>query len=112
MLYEYLRRKDCRLHRSWADLIALALIPFAAAFYLFLRYLVGGGPVLPASEAQLFARLAPPWENFIYGVKTLASGSFHQADLFNFVFTLLFVALLILSWRRFPLSYHIYTTGT
>jgi hypothetical protein len=112
MLYEYLRRKEYRLHWSWADLTALALIPFAAAFYLLLRYVVGGGPVVPASEVQLFARLAPPWENFIYSVKTLTSGSFHQADLFNFVFTLLFVALLILSWRRFPLSYHIYTAST
>jgi hypothetical protein len=112
LLYEYLRQRDHRIRAFWRDLAGLLLIPFGAAFYLGLRYVIGGTPVLPTSEPKLFARLVPPWENLIYAVRTLASASFHQADLFNLVFTLLFVALLILSWRRFPLSYHIYTIGT
>ncbi|NIN65102.1 MAG: hypothetical protein GTO63_10445 [Anaerolineae bacterium] len=112
LLYEYLRQGDYRIRWFWRDLTGLLLIPLGAALYLCLRYLVGGTPVLPASEPKLFARLAPPWENVTYAIRTLASGSFHQADLFNLAFTLLFVALLILSWRRFPLSYHFYTIGT
>lgn len=112
LCYEYLRHNNYRLRWSWDGLTGLLLIPFGAIFYLFLRYLVGGSPVIPTSEPQLFARLAPPWENLIYSARTLASGSFHQADLFNFAFTVLFLALLVLSWRRFSLSYHMYTIGT
>ncbi len=111
LLYEYLRQRNYRMRRFWRDLTGLLLIPFGAGLYLCLRYLIGGTPVLPTSEPKLFARLAPPWENLIYAVRTLASGSFHQADLFNLVFTILFVALLTFSWKRFPVSYHIYTIG-
>jgi hypothetical protein len=111
LLYEYLRQRDCRMRDFYRDLTGLLLIPFGAALYLCLRYLIGGTPLLPTSEPKLFARLAPPWENLIYAIRTLASGSFHQADLFNLVFTVVFVALLVFSWKRFPLSYHIYTIG-
>lgn len=111
LLYEYLRQRDYRMRDFYRDLTGLLLIPFGAALYLCLRYLIGGTPLLPTSEPKLFARLAPPWENLTYAIRTLASGSFHQADLFNLVFTIVFVALLVFSWKRFPLSYHIYTIG-
>jgi hypothetical protein len=112
LLYEYLRHKHCRLLWSWGDLTALLLIPFGAAFYLCLRYLVGATPALPTSDPQWSARLAPPWENFFYAARWLTSGSLSQSDVFSLVFTVFFIALLILCWTRFPLSHHIYTIGT
>ncbi len=87
---------------SFAQMLMLALALGAGAFYLWLRVWAGEGNVLPTSEPQLNARLAPPWENLLYAFQVIASGKFLLADVLNLVTALLAFAILVRGWKMLP----------
>lgn len=93
---------------SVGGLIALS----ALGVYLLLRFTAGEPTVVPTSEPNLFARLAPPWENYFYAVQTLLSGKFLLADALNFVITTLCILVLILGWKQMPLGWNLYALAT
>lgn len=107
LLYEYVRQEGARFPRNGREAGGLLAIPASALIYLALRSLVGA-EVIPTREPQLFAKLVAPWENFLYSLQTIASGRFHQADLFNLAAFALFSLLTLLAWRRLPRSYTLY----
>ncbi len=98
--------------RNWARIAGAIIALSAGGVYLGLRYLAGESAVLPTTEPNLFARLAPPWENFVYAIQTVSSGSFHTADVLNLVATTLFVVLLILGWKRLPMTFSLYAVAS
>ncbi len=97
---------------SFAQIFMLALPLGAGAFYLFLRAAAGESAIVPTSEPQLNARLAPPWENFMYAVQTLASGKFLFADVLNLSVFVLALAMLWRGWRLLPRAYALYAAAT
>jgi len=93
--------------------IAGALIALAAlGVYLLLRIATGEPTVVPTSEPNLFARLAPPWENYFYAAQTLLSGKFLIADALNFAVTTLCILILILGWKQMPLAWNLYSVAS
>jgi hypothetical protein len=97
---------------SLAQIVMLALPMVAGAFYLLLRAWSGDGNVLPTHEAQLNARLAPPWANVIYALQTIASGKFLVADILNLLVTALAIFVLLRGWRLLPGAFALYCAAT
>lgn len=101
-------RKHSPLQRG-VEGIAGGLIALAAlGVYLLLRFVAGEPTIVPTSEPNLFARLAPPWENYFFAVQTLLSGRFLIADALNFAATTLCVLILILNWKQMPPAWNLY----
>lgn len=89
-------------------LASLGLAGLAGVFYLLLRLVAGDPSVVPVSETTLHARLVFPWENYFYGLQTLASGKFLVADVLNLLVTTFCVFVLILGWRKLPMIFNLY----
>ncbi len=102
---------SCRVSKkiSFAQSMMLLLPILAGAFYLFLRAVAGEGNVLPTSEPQLYARLAPPWDNLVYAIQTIASGNFLLADVLNLCVTALAFFVLLRGWQLLPTSFALYS---
>lgn len=92
--------------------LALTLPVIALALYLGLRALVGNAAVVPLTETDLHARMAPPWENYFYAIQTLASGRFTVADVFNWFVTTLCVLTLLGGWRKLPATFALYAAAS
>lgn len=97
---------------SFAQIFMLALPLGAGAFYLFLRAATGESAIVPTSEPQLNARLAPPWENFMYALQTLASGKFLFADVLNLSVFVLALFMLWRGWHALPRAHALYVAAT
>lgn len=95
-----------------ARAVSLVLPAGATGLYLLIRAVGGDTAVIPTSEPSLFARLVPPWENYIYALQTFASGHFSVADILNFVITTILVAFLVIGWRKLPVTYSLYTAAS
>lgn len=92
--------------------ILMFVFPFAAGLgYLALRAWAGETNILPTSEPQLNARLAPPWENVFYAVRVIASGQFLVADVLNLAATALALLLVVRGWRILPRAYALYSAA-
>ncbi len=100
------------LDKRFARVVSLTLPALGLALYLFIRALVGDSAVIPTTEPNLFARLAPPWENYWYGLQTLASGKFLFADVLNFVLTTIVLVAFARSWRKLPRALALYTVAS
>ncbi len=100
---------------SWRDLnrpIALGLPLAALALYLAMRAALAPSGAIPTSEPDLHAHLAPPWENFLYALQTIASGKFLIADVMNLLVTILCGVALVVGWRKLPRAYSLYTAAS
>lgn len=97
---------------SAAQWIMVGLPLLAGIFYLALRATVGESSILPTSEPQLNAHLAPPWENIIYAVETIASGRFLTADVLNLAVAVVAVFVLARGWRLLPITMGLYCGAT
>ena len=100
------------IDKKFARLISLALPSGAVALYLFIRAVGGDSAIIPTSEPSLFARLVPPWENYVYALQTLVSAHFTIADVLNWLVTTIFVALLVIGWRKLPVIYSLYAAAS
>jgi hypothetical protein len=98
--------------QKMARLVSLALPAIAIALYLLVRVAGGDPALIPTAEANLRARLAPPWENYFYALQTFASARFNLADVLNFLTTTLFVLALVFGWRRLPPAFALYAAAS
>ncbi|HET9587435.1 MAG TPA: glycosyltransferase family 39 protein, partial [Anaerolineales bacterium] len=106
----YLMWSDQPSLRRPVHWFSLALPVTGGLLYLFLRSTQATNDIIPLVEANLHARLVPPWENYWYAVQTLLSGEFAFVDLLNWIVVTLFIMLLAYGWHRIPLAYNLYTT--
>jgi Gpi18-like mannosyltransferase len=104
----YLMRLDYPFPRKLAHWFGLALLAIGGLFYLFLRSRQVTNGIVPLVEADLHARLVPPWEAYWYAIQTLLSGRFPFIDLLNWAVVTLFIILLALGWQKLPLEYNLY----
>jgi Gpi18-like mannosyltransferase len=100
------------IDKKFARFVSLVLPIGAVALYLFIRAVAGDSAIIPTSEPSLFARLVPPWENYIYALQTLASAHFTIADVLNWLVTTIFVVLLVIGWRKLPVEYSLYAVAS
>ena len=105
----YLMWKDRPFLLKPAHWFGLALPGLGGLFYLFLRSKQVTDGAIPFVEPEWHARLVPPWETYLYSVKTLLSGSFAFVDFLNWAVVTLFIVLLLAGWRKIPLEYNLYS---
>jgi len=108
----YLMWQKDRFLRKPAHWFGLALPGLAALFYLFLRSQQVTDGAIPFVEPEWHARLVPPWETYLYSLRTLLSGNFTFVDLLNWAVVTLFLILLVVGWRRIPLDYSLYAASS
>jgi hypothetical protein len=99
------------LHRP-APWVGLAAAGVSGLFYLYLRSLQVTSGAVPLVESEWHARIVPPWETYLYAIRTLLSGSFTFVDFLNWAVVSLFLVLLVWGWRRVPFEYNLYTSAS
>lgn len=98
---------------KFVDLFFAGLGPVVAMSVYFLIRAMGGDPsVIPFTETNLHARIVLPWENLIYSTKYIFDGLAGYIDIFNLVSFILFSALLIIYWKKFPLEYGLFSAAS
>jgi len=60
--------------------------------------------VLPTNETELHTYLAFPWESYRYALRTITSGQATFIDILNLFIATLFIFILVVDWRKLPLS--------
>jgi hypothetical protein len=105
----YLMWQDQPFLRKLQHWAGLAISGTGFLFYIFLRSTQVSGNALPFSEPAWRAKLVPPWETYLYAVRTLLSGDFNHIDLLNWVVVTFFILLLIIGWKHIPIEYNLYT---
>jgi len=105
----YLMCQDQPFLRKLQHWAGLAISGTGFLFYIFLRSTQVSGNALPFSEPAWRAKLVPPWETYLYAVRTLLSGDFNHIDLLNWVVVTFFILLLIIGWKQIPIEYNLYT---
>lgn len=97
----------------FVDLLFAGLGPAVAiGVYLLIRAKGGDSSVVPFTETNLHARIVPPWENLIYSVQYIFDGLAGYIDIFNLVTLILFSALLVVYWKKFPLEYGLFSAAS
>lgn len=105
----YLMWQDQPFLRKLQYWAGLAIAGTGFLFYIFLRSTQVSGNALPFSEPAWRAKLVPPWETYLYAVRTLLSGDFNHIDLLNWMVVTFFILLLIIGWKQIPIEYNLYT---
>ena len=94
----------------FVDLLFAGLSPaIAMSVYLLIRSKGGDSSVIPFTETNLHARIVPPWENVMYSVQYILDGLASYIDIFNLAALILFSALLVVHWDKFPLEYGLFS---
>lgn len=101
--------RDAPFLKKFEHWAGLGFSAIALVFYLYLRSTQVADNAIPFSEPDWHARLVPPWETYLYAVRTLLSGEFNHIDLLNWVVATLMIVLLVMGWRKIPLEYNLYT---
>lgn len=105
----YLLWKDQPAMQRFSHWLAGIIAGSSGLLYLYLRSLQVTEGAVPIVESVWHARLVPPWETYLYAVRTLISGNFTFNDLLNWVVATLFIGLFLWGWRQIPLEYNLYT---
>ncbi len=100
------------IDKKFARLVSLALAAGAMGLYLFIRGVGGDAALIPLAEPSLNARLVSPWENYFYALQTLVSGHFIAADVLNWAVTTIFIVLLVIGWRKLPMTYSLFAAAS
>jgi hypothetical protein len=109
----YCMWNDRKILRRLSAFTGLCLASIGILVYVSLRAIIGsGGNVIPLAENNLYARMAFPWDNFIYAFRILTPGSMNYIDILNLVVSLLFLALIVLGWKYVPFEYNLYLIAT
>ena len=105
LLYMYLRSRNFKLRNIKADVLALALIPFATfAFFAYLYYLTG-------DFLAYFHIERTGWNQYFANPFTVLSTnalSGNVYSLFDVIFILVFLVILILLYNKIDFSYWIF----
>jgi hypothetical protein len=95
------------------DLFFAGLSPaIGMIVYLLIRAKGGDVSVIPLTEANLHARIVPPWENVLYSIQYILDGSAGYIDFLNLVMFVLFSVLLVLYWKEFPIEYALFSAAS
>lgn len=84
----------------------------AVGAYLLIRAASGDSSVIPIMETNLYARLVPPWENVMYSIQYLAQGMGGFIDFLNLVVFVVFSALILVYWKKFPVEYRLFALAS
>jgi len=80
-------------------------------FYFRARYATN---VLPSAasvwEPVWHWTFVPPWEGYLYAVRTVLSGQFNHIDLLNWIATTIFIILLVVGWKKLPVEYSLFAS--
>ncbi len=97
----------------FVDLLFAGFGPvFAIGVYLLIRAKGGDPSIIPFTETNLHARIAPPWENVIYSVQYILDGLAGYIDILNLAALILFSALLVVHWKKFPMAYGLFSAAS
>ncbi len=78
----------------------LILPGLAVLVYLAIRAANGSEEIIPLTERSLNAKMVFPWENLIYPLRYIATGTFNYINILNLLVTLLFGGLLVFGWKK------------
>jgi hypothetical protein len=104
----YLMWQDQPFLRKPAHWMGLFVAGLGGLFYLYLRSTQVTNSVVPLVESDWHARLVPPWETYLYAIRTIVSGTASFIDMLNWGVVTIFIVIIIWSWRRIPLEYNFY----
>jgi hypothetical protein len=104
----YLIWKDQPPLRKLSHWFGLFIAGLGGLFYLYLRSIQVSNAV-PVVEDIWKARIVPPWETYLYAVRTIINGNASFIDILNWSVMTLFVILLVWGWKKIPLEYNLYT---
>ena len=97
----------------YIDLLFAGLSPaIGLSVYLLIRAKGGDASVIPLTEANLHARIAPPWENVRYSLQYILDGSAGYIDFLNLVIFVFFSVLLVVHWKKFPIEYALFSAAS
>jgi hypothetical protein len=97
----------------FVDLFFGGLGPVTAiGMYLLIRSRTGDPSVIPFTETNLHARIVPPWENLIYSVQYIVNDLAGYIDILNLIAFILFSALLVAHWNKFPIEYGLFSIAS
>jgi hypothetical protein len=105
----YLMWRDTPFLRKPAHWAGSFIAGLGGLAYLYVRAQSETQEAIPLAEADLHARLVPPWQSYWYAVETVFSGNASFIDVLNWGIVTLVAALLIWGWKKIPLEYSIYT---
>ncbi|HUI90237.1 MAG TPA: hypothetical protein VLX61_16075 [Anaerolineales bacterium] len=109
----YCMWNDRKTLRPLSALSGLGSAALGVLIYLALRTVsAGSASIIPLTEGSLYARLALPWDNFVYAFHVLMAGSRSYIDALNLLVSLLFLALIIMGWKYIPPEYNLYLVAT
>lgn len=84
----------------------------AGGVYLLIRAKGGDPSVIPFTETNLHARIAPPWENVIYSVQYIYNGLAGYIDILNLIMFILFSVLLVVYWKKIPTEFGLFSAAS
>jgi Predicted integral membrane protein len=95
---------------KFVDVFFAGLGPIVAmSTYLLIRAIGEDPSVIPFTETNLHAQIAPPWENLIYSIQFIFDGLAGYIDIFNLVVFILFSMLLVVHWKKIPMEYALFS---
>jgi hypothetical protein len=111
MLYGMWRRPNfLRTFQHW---VGTSIPGFGALFYFYFRARYATN-IIPSTastwEPIWHWSFVPPWDGYLYAVRTLLSGRFTYIDFLNWAATSIFIILLVIGWRRLPLEHNLFVT--
>lgn len=105
----YLMWNDIPFLRKPAHWSGSAIAGLGGLAYLYVRAQSDTQEAIPLVEADLHARLVPPWQSYGYAVETLFSGRATFIDFLNWSVVTFICILLVWGWKKVPPAYSIYT---
>ncbi len=99
-------RHSLRASEAWIGLIVAGL---GILFYSYLRMTFKPAGGSPFSEPVWHAQLVPPWETYLFALKTIFSGSANYIDLINWFVVTLVILLIVFGWQKIPVEYNLYS---
>jgi hypothetical protein len=110
------RTRHAQRSLAWWQAWPLGLAALGAGvFPLYVRFGLGASSLLApfTVHTRRFAgRFALPGVGVVQAIRVLASGTHRLIEPFDLAFTLLFIALTVLAFRRLPATYGIYMSVT
>lgn len=113
MIYTMWRQPNfIRTFQHW---VGASIAGSGALFYFYFRarYATNLLPS-PAStwEPVWHWSFVPPWEGYLYAVRTLLSGKFTYIDFLNWMVTSIFIIVFVAGWKKIPVEYNLFVAAS
>jgi hypothetical protein len=103
--------RDTSFLRKPAHWAGSILAGNGALVYLYVRAQSETQEAIPLVEADLHARLVPPWQSYWYAVENILVRQATFIDILNWSIVTLVAILLVWGWNKIPLEFTIYTAA-